>query len=193
VRRRAGEIAAALGLPPELQEVIQDAAGWHDLGKAEQRFQVMLHGGDACEAALAPAPLAKSGLDPADRLAWRRAGLLSGLPPGARHEAWSAGLVQEYLDQCGAPYPGDVDLLNHLIASHHGYARPWARLVLDPDPRPVQARVNGQEVTVGSDRTVCLEHPARFARLNDRYGRWGLALLEAVVRCADMTISGEGS
>jgi CRISPR-associated endonuclease/helicase Cas3 len=53
--------------------------------------------------------------------------------------------------------------------------------------------VDGEKVTVSSDRTVCLDQPARFARLNDRYGRWGLALLETVVCCADMTVSEEGS
>jgi CRISPR-associated endonuclease/helicase Cas3 len=193
VRERAGQIAEALGLPGELCDVVRDAAGWHDLGKAEPRFQIMLHRGDACEAALAVAPLAKSGLDPADRLAWRRAGRGSGLPPGARHEAWSAALVAEHLRQRTGGYGGDADLLVHLVASHHGYARPLARLVVDPAPRPVEALVDGEKVTVSSDRTVCLDQPARFARLNDRYGRWGLALLETVVRCADMTVSEEGS
>ena len=191
VRRRAGEIATALGLAPELCTVVEDAAGWHDLGKVEERFQAMLHDGDAYEAALAAEPLAKSGMDPTDRMAFRRARRRSGLPPGARHEAWSAALVQEHVRTNG--YPGDVDLLVHLVASHHGYARPLARLVVDTDPRSVEALVEGEKVTVASDRTVSLEHPARFARLNERYGRWGVALLEAVVRCADVTVSEEGS
>lgn len=192
VRHRCGQIATALGLPDELRTVLEDAAGWHDLGKVEERFQAMLHNGDACEAALAPEPLAKSGLDPADRLAWRRAAQLSRLPAGARHEAWSAALVQAYLEQNGQ-YPGDRDLLVHLVAAHHGYARPLARLVRDRAPRPVTALVNDRKVTVGSDATVDLDQPARFIRLNDRYGRWGLALLEAIVRCSDMTVSEEGS
>jgi CRISPR-associated endonuclease/helicase Cas3 len=192
VRHRCGQIATALGLPDELRAVLEDAAGWHDLGKVEERFQIMLHDGDACEAALATEPLAKSGLDPADRLTWRRAAHLSRLPAGARHEAWSAALVHEYLEDIGG-YPGDHDLLVHLVAAHHGYARPLARLVRDRAPRPVTALINGRKVTVASDATVDLQQPARFARLNDRYGRWGLALLETIVRCADMTISEEGS
>lgn len=192
VRHRCAEIAANLGLADELSVVLEDAAGWHDLGKTEDRFQIMLHHGDACQAALALEPLAKSGLDPADRLAWRRAAQLSGLPAGARHEAWSAALVQAYLAQTGG-YQGDQDLLIHLVASHHGYARPLARLVHDPAPRPVTTLVNDLKVTVDSGATVDLDQPGRFVRLNDRYGRWGLVLLEAIVRCADMTVSEEGS
>jgi CRISPR-associated endonuclease/helicase Cas3 len=193
VRSRAAEIVAALDLPTELGGVVTDAAGWHDLGKVEERFQIMLHDGDPYEAALAPEPLAKSGMDPADRLAWRRACLRSKLPPGARHEAWSAALVEEHLRRIGPAYPGDADLLVHLVASHHGYSRPLARLVVDERPRLVEAVVAGEKVSVPSERTVSLDHPERFARLNQRYGRWGLALLESVVRCADMTVSGEGS
>ena len=100
--------------------VLEDAAGWHDLGKVEERFQVMLHDGHADQAALAVEPLAKSGMDPSDRMAFRRARRRSGLPAGARHEAWSAALVEEYVR--AHEYPGDVDLLVHLVASHHGYA-----------------------------------------------------------------------
>lgn len=191
VGARAAQIARALALPARLASVVEDAARWHDLGKCDTRFQVMLHGGDAVEAALAVGPLAKSGLDATDRMAWRRAAHDSKLPQGARHEAWSAALVQEHLEQ--HPYDGDVDLLIHLVASHHGYARPWPKLVTDPDPRPIEALVAGDELAVSSQRTVCLDQPGRFARLNDRYGRWGLALLEAIVRCADTTVSGEGS
>ncbi|MFN8079716.1 MAG: type I-U CRISPR-associated helicase/endonuclease Cas3 [Kineosporiaceae bacterium] len=193
VRKRAGEIARSLRLPAGLCGVIEDAAGWHDLGKVEPRFQVMLHNGDPYEAALALEPLAKSGLDPSDRLAWRRSATNSGLPAGARHEAWSAALVQEYLREHGFSNQDEADLLIHLVASHHGYARPFARLVLDTKPTLVEALMDGEKITVSSERTVCLDQPARFSRLNLRYGRWGLALLESIVRCADMTVSGEGS
>ncbi|KUL29470.1 type I-G CRISPR-associated helicase/endonuclease Cas3g [Actinoplanes awajinensis] len=191
VGRRGWQIAEAMGLPADLQQVIESAGGWHDLGKVEERFQIMLHGGDPREAEIAPEPLAKSGLDPANRQAWRRSTRISGLPPGARHEAWSAALVAEHLRE--HPHPGDTDLLVHLVAAHHGYARPLARLVVDPGPRPVVALIKGHKTVVDSDKTVDLDQPARFARLNARYGRWGLALLEAIVRCADMTVSQEGS
>jgi CRISPR-associated endonuclease/helicase Cas3 len=193
VHERALRIAEGLGLPPDLVTVIGDAARWHDLGKAEQRFQAMLHGGDPHAAAVATEALAKSGLDPRDSGAWRAARARGGLPVGARHEAWSAALVQAYRAQCGGVPGTDDDLLIHLIASHHGHGRPWLPLVSDRAPRPVRAVVNGWEVSVPSERTVPLDQPARFARLNHRYGRWGLALLESIVRCADMTVSSEGS
>jgi len=193
VRDRAGQIADALGLGPDLARAVGDAAGWHDFGKLDARFQVMLHGGDEYAALVAPVPLAKSGMPADGRAALRRARENSRLPAGARHEAWSAAIVDAYLQQRSDPYPADEDLVVHLVASHHGHARPLLPPVVDRDPRPIQATIDGVAVTVASERTVCLDHPARFADLNHRYGRWGLALLEAVVRCADMTVSAEGS
>nr|WP_269330503.1 type I-U CRISPR-associated helicase/endonuclease Cas3 [Kineosporia babensis] len=193
VRARAGQIASALGLPDELRTVVEDAAGWHDLGKTEHRFQVMLHAGDETQALLADEPLAKSGMDPADPLIWRRSRAQSGLPAGARHEAWSSALVQAHLATREAAYPGDTDLLIHLVASHHGHARPLLPAVVDPRPRLIKADIAGSTVSVSSEDTVDLTHPGRFDDLNHRYGRWGLALLETIVRCADMTVSAEGS
>ncbi|GIJ49421.1 hypothetical protein Val02_63070 [Virgisporangium aliadipatigenens] len=193
VGQRAAAIAAALRLPPDLARTIVDAARWHDVGKAEPRFQIMLHNGDSLTAALAAEPLAKSGMSTRDRTVWRLARQRSGLPPRARHEAWSAGLIREYLRQRAEPYPGDADLLIHLIASHHGHARPWLPLVQDNQPTTIEHHIDEQPVKVTSAQTVFLDHPARFARLNARYGRWGLALLETIVRCADTTISAEGS
>ncbi|HWF20831.1 MAG TPA: type I-U CRISPR-associated helicase/endonuclease Cas3 [Acidimicrobiales bacterium] len=196
---RARQIATAIGLTTELIRAVELAARWHDLGKTEPRFQVMLCGGDPYAPLLLNEPLAKSGIDPDDRAAYRSARLRSGLPPGARHEAWSAGLVRRHLDRPGAE-PVDHDLVVHLVASHHGHARPWLPPVIDSTPTEVNAAVHAGDTTapaspeqVRSDETVDLTHPARFALLNGRYGRWGLALLEAIVRCADMTVSGEGS
>jgi len=201
VADRAAGMAQALGLPEPVLAAVRAAAGWHDLGKVEQRFQAMLCGGDVFEALLLDEPLAKSGLDGNDRAGYRLARRRSGLPNGARHEAWSAALVQEFLATTTLPSAIlDTDLLVHLVASHHGHARPWLPPVTDGDPREVTATIEGgstgvptAKVTISSSRTVDFEHPARFAALNQRYGRWGLALLEAIVRCADMTVSEEGS
>jgi CRISPR-associated endonuclease/helicase Cas3 len=124
----------------------------------------------------------------------------SGLPQGARHEAWSAALVREHLADAADSYDFDPDLVIHLVASHHGHARPWLPPVIDATPRDVEALLidsttgpTGTKVSISSRATIDFNHPARFARLNERYGRWGLALLESIVRCADMTVSGEGS
>lgn len=197
---RARDIAQALGLPTDVSNAVEAAARWHDLGKAEPRFQAMLCGGDEYEAMLVDEPLAKSGIDPANRVAYRVARERSGLPQGARHEAWSATLVGRYLAEAADSYLFDPDLVIHLVASHHGHARPWLPPVMDRKPRDVEAvladlttGVTGTKVSVSSGATVDFDHPARFARLNERYGRWGLALLESIVRCADMTVSGEGS
>ena len=201
---RARHIADALGLPVQLGDAVEAAARWHDLGKVEPRFQTMLCGGDSFEAMLVDEPLAKSGLEPTDRAAFWRARVTSRLPAGARHEAWSAAFVRRHLaDPAVSAAIGaavDIDLIIHLVASHHGHARPLLPPVVDDHPAEVahviDAMPGGAEqvkVTIHTDETVDFEHPARFADLNRRYGRWGLALLEAIVRCADMTVSGEGS
>ncbi len=190
---RAGEIAEALRLPEELARAVRDAARWHDLGKVDPRFQAMLFEGDPVRAAIAPEPLAKSGMPPGDLQRHWDARRRSGLPRRARHEAWSHAIVAEYLSALADPYPGDADLLLHLVASHHGHARPFLPPVLDQADHQLVAEVNGSTVVTTLPRGVDLEHAERFLALNRRYGRWGLALLEAIVRCADMTVSGEGS
>jgi CRISPR-associated endonuclease/helicase Cas3 len=73
------------------------------------------------------------------------------------------------------------DLVLHLIAAHHGRARPHfpADEVFDPEqPANLVA-------------TIAREVPRRFARLQRRYGRWGLAYLESLLRAADIMASQE--
>jgi CRISPR-associated endonuclease/helicase Cas3 len=198
VGERARQMADALGVGPAICAAVEAAARWHDLGKAEGRFQTMLCGGDTFDALLLEEPLAKSGLDPTDRAAFRRARLMSGLPPGARHEAWSAALVGRHLVDALSDEV-DRDLIVHLVASHHGHARPWLPPVVDDNPTELTHVIDGgplgaeAKITIDTAATVDFEHPHRFATLNRRYGRWGLALLESIVRCADMTVSAEGS
>lgn len=193
VGERAARIAEALGLPEMLRRSVVDAARWHDLGKVDIRFQAMLFGGSRISAELATEPLAKSGMRAGDQLQHRQARRLSGLPRGARHEAWSEELVRGYLGALDAPYPGDSELLCHLVASHHGHARPFLPPVEDRGRHELAASVDGRQVTVTLPAGVKVSDADRFATLNARYGRWGLALLETIVRCADMTVSAEGS
>src|SRR5204862_108536 len=75
------------------------------------------------------------------------------------------------------------DLVLHLIATHHGRGRPHfpSDEAFDPEP-------NGQDAAA-----IAAEVPQRFARLQHRYGRWGLAYLESLLRAADWAASANPS
>lgn len=193
---RAREIASNLGLSSDLVEAVRLAGIYHDEGKRDRRFQVMLHRGDKLRAEAATEPLAKSGMDPADKAALRRAAELSGYPKGMRHEAYSAKIAEILLQR--GPGDGqrdevesvDRELVVHLVASHHGCGRPLLPPVVDLSPiqvtRPVAV---GEPVVVCTADSVDWAGPARFDALCRRYGRWGLALLESIVRLADIWCS----
>lgn len=187
VEERARTIAVALELPPRVVESVAVAAGAHDLGKCDPRFQVMLHGGDvtASRAALAGGtPLAKSGMRADDRLAARLAWQASGLPRGYRHEAGSAQAVLAAVDGRDV----DIELVRHLVASHHGTSRPLLPAILDEG-----GTFDAIGVTVNPRLSVDFDHPRRFRMLSERYGHWGLAMLETIVRLSDIGCSEEGS
>jgi CRISPR-associated endonuclease/helicase Cas3 len=181
VANRAAEFARNLGLDA-LVECVELAALLHDEGKRDPRFQAMLWGGDPRLAEIADHLLAKSGMDPSDRAARRRAQIRAGYPVGLRHEALSAQIAAHRARSVDC---ADPDLVVHLVAAHHGHSRPLLPAVSDPAPQIVA--VDGREFSTAS--TVDWESPARFARLNERYGRWGLARLETIVRLADIWCS----
>jgi CRISPR-associated endonuclease/helicase Cas3 len=83
-----------------------------------------------------------------------------------------------------------MDLLVHLVLSHHGHGRPLVLGVEDSSPVRVSASVSGTLAQVSGDLSeVDWGQPARFRRLCERYGVWGLALMEAMVRQADHAVS----
>lgn len=181
-------------LPAEEAGAVVGAAALHDLGKADWRFQVMLHGGNEIAALRRAELLAKSDGVPSSSAARRRARALSGLPGGFRHEMLSAQLVAH------APalaHDTDRELLLHLIASHHGHGRPFAPVVKDDEPPEVDLTESGFTATLSAADRRRLAPPhrldsgvaERFWRLSRRYGWWGIAYLEAMLRLADWHVS----
>lgn len=186
VRQWAEQFGQACGLSESLRSDVSLAAWLHDIGKADPRFQVYLCGGDEVAAALETDLLAKSDFNSRNRAALRRARARAGYPEGGRHEFQSLALI----DACSALLSGasDPDLVQHLVASHHGYGRPFPPVVEDPNPVEVRVTHGGIESRARSDyRLYQLDRgvPGRFWRLVRRYGWWGLAFLEAVLRLAD--------
>jgi len=184
VQAWAAQYAGAAGIEPALSKDIALAALLHDIGKADRRFQALLQGGDPVQAA--GAPIAKSRVQGSTQRSRARAAKRSGWPVGFRHELVSLALFDaspELQEQAH-----DVDLVRHLIASHHGWCRPWPPALIDPAPETVTVDVAGirAEVSTASlDDNFLNECAARFRRLTRRYGWHGLAYLEALLRLGD--------
>ncbi len=175
----------AAGLPLELAEDIELSAWLHDIGKADRRFQLMLHGGDEFSLANADQLLAKSGMDPCDPL-YRQARRISCYPDGGRHEAQSVALINAVPAALEAAH--DRDLVLHLVGSHHGCGRPFMPVIHDLKPALVSVVHGGIEFSASSEhRQARLDSGVsdRFWRLVGRYGWYGLAYLETLLRLAD--------
>lgn len=157
VQETAASAAESAGLASELRDLVAVAARWHDEGKAHASFQAYLGNPTPDQ------PWAKSRTQSGSRAVDRRQALSVGHPLGWRHEGLSAELCRD---------AGLDEVAVHLVASHHGRARP---LLLSPADGPGQ-REDPQR-------------PSTFRRLNERLGPWGLAYLECLVRLSDWLAS----
>ena len=187
---RAVDKLAQRCLPDEFNEPLKTAAYWHDVGKLDERFQIMLREGN--ELVSRPeAPIAKSAAvpnSPARRRAIRAA---SGLPDNFRHEMLSIQLAERFLPNDNSAELND--LLLHAIAGHHGHGRPFAPVSPDPMPRAIHGVHAGVTIEVSAEDLAAWPAPHTFAsgvserfwRLTRRYGWWGLAYLEAILRLGD--------
>ncbi len=189
---RLAEKLAKHCLPKEFfPALFQKAGQWHDAGKLDERFQVLLRNGD--EVAAFREPLAKSDKNPSSPQRRRVIGESAGLPEHFRHEMLSLQLAERFPQFSEE----ERDLILHLIASHHGYARPFAPVCEDENPPPVSGTVNGCRFNLGEQERQELTPPhrldsgvpERFWRLTRRYGWWGLAYLESILRLADWRAS----
>lgn len=159
VAAKAAEVGEKLGLEDDIRRALVVAGQLHDLGKQERIWQRAARNPDN-----APA-LAKSALP-------MRPQVLGGF----RHELASLRYAERQLDSESAEIR---DLALHLIAAHHGHARPCFE-------KKAYDRAHRKE----SER-LALEAAQRFGRLQRRYGAWGLAYLEAVFKSADALASAD--
>jgi CRISPR-associated endonuclease/helicase Cas3 len=156
--RRIGQRA---GLRPEHVDLIALAAVLHDEGKKSERWQ------RAFRAPAEKRPLGKTTSRP-----------IQSILAGYRHELGSLPHAERD-PRVAALSPEDRDLVLHLIAAHHGFARPILRTDGCDDAPP--------SALVERARTIAL----RFARLEKRWGPWGLAWWETLLRAADQAASRE--
>jgi CRISPR-associated endonuclease/helicase Cas3 len=170
------------------------AAERHDWGKADDRFQALLRDTGRTEAWLragrSPLLLAKSDALPKTSAERVQASKRAGLPQGFRHEMLSVQLAET------AGFPNlalaDRDLILHLIAAHHGHARPFAPVVFDDAPPDVGLEgvaISGPERAQRPPHRLDSGIADRFWSLTRRFGWWGLAYLEALLRLADQQAS----
>ena len=179
----------------QLRQTFDVAAVAHDWGKADERFQGMLFGGDMFRALSSKELYAKSSGLKTDKLSNHYARLRAGLPARFRHELLSASLLEVAEEKRKGVE--DEELLYHLVASHHGYARPLTPVCIDDTPPSICLDAIGLPhvgLTGGEREKICYHRldspiPARFWRVNNHYGWWGLAYLEAILRLADQFVS----
>ena len=184
MRDHVRRFAEALGLPDGLISDLMLSAWLHDLGKADPRCQVWFYGGSELEF-LGGELLAKSGMP---RNLWAAARARSGYPAGYRHECESVALVSSNAEMLGQGHDRDPELVLYLIATHHGFCRPFAPPVADLAPVTIELQHGDYRLCASSDHAldrVDSAIPERFWRLLRKYGWWGLAYLEAILRLAD--------
>jgi CRISPR-associated endonuclease/helicase Cas3 len=154
----ARRLGKALGLDEALVAVLALAARLHDEGKNQTRWQRAFHAPKGGVYAKTEGPIDYRLLD------------------GYRHELGS--LLRVESDERLRKLSDDHrDLVLHLIAAHHGFARPVIGTSGCDDAPPSLLEDKAAEIAL------------RFARLQDRWGPWGLAWWEALLRAADQQAS----
>lgn len=154
-RAWAETLGRALELPPAVVQSLAEAGAWHDRGKARPWWQAAIgNHGDP--------PLAKSGGARFDQAANQ----------GYRHELGSLLEAEGVLDAEGST---EDRLTLHLLAAHHGYARPG-----------FPERAYDRQHALPENRAAVQRALGRFAYLQREYGWWGLAYLEALLKGADV-------
>lgn len=158
---RAKSLADRLGLAashPQHAQLLAIAARLHDEGKRSQRWQRAFKAPSGEHYAKTPGPVNVALLD------------------GYRHEFGSLPVAANDAELLRLP-PDLQELALHLIAAHHGFARPVIGVGGCDDAPPSALEARAREVAL------------RFARLQKRWGPWGLAWWESLLRAVDQAAS----
>jgi CRISPR-associated endonuclease/helicase Cas3 len=156
--KRAMRLGKAVGLDQPHRRLLALAARLHDEGKRAVRWQRAFHATKDGVYAKTEGPIDYRLLD------------------GYRHELGSLLRVEndERILKLSEEHR---DLVLHLIAAHHGFARPVIGTGGCEDAPPSALEEKAGEIAL------------RFARLQDRWGPWGIAWWEALLRAADQQAS----
>jgi CRISPR-associated endonuclease/helicase Cas3 len=142
----------------EYEEMLATVAALHDEGKRHWRWQQAFRAPADGSYAKTKGPIDYALLD------------------GYRHELGTLTRVTNH-ERLVVLSDEHRDLALHLIAAHHGFARPIIATRGCEDLPPSALAERAQEIAL------------RFARLQKRWGPWGLAWWESVLRAADQQAS----
>jgi CRISPR-associated endonuclease/helicase Cas3 len=161
----AKKLAGYAGLSEEAASALQLAGQLHDLGKQEDIWQKAAGNLKPDGTFVKDKPVAK----PIEVMRGKSLG-------GFRHELASLRYAEKEIGT--QPQSTEFrDLVLHLVAAHHGHARPC-----------FESKAYDRRHLTDSAR-IALESAQRFARMQERYGAWGLAYLESILRAADWMVS----
>lgn len=169
VGARARALAERAALSHDLVIALEKAGQLHDLGKEESIWQKVSGNLKSDGTYVKGTSVAK----PVKVMRGRDLG-------GFRHELASLRYVEKELADLTIP-PELHDLVLHLVAAHHGHARPC-----------FESKAYDRNHLKDSAR-IALDSAQRFARLQEKYGAWGLAYLESILRAADVIASDESN
>lgn len=178
VAEQARTLSDRVGLTVQLRDALSDAGRFHDVGKRDRRFQRFSLSNPEPVRQL----LAKSHAGSIRKVV--RAQNAGGLPTRWRHEQLSAAIAAAELDASDSR-----DLVLRLVGTSHGHGRPEfphvseGLLSSDEERRVIQYALELFDI---GDWDVVVEST------HERWGVWGCAYLEAILRAADGHVSAEG-
>ena len=157
---RIRAICQRLEIPRPYAQMLEIAARLHDEGKRagnwQKAFNAPVVGGPFAKT---PGPINQSLLD------------------GYRHEFSSLSALAADPEFLALPSDEVRDLALHLVAAHHGFARPLIGIQGCADAPPSLLEERAREVAL------------RFVRLQRQWGPWSLAWWESLLRAADQQAS----
>lgn len=164
VENNARSLAEKLYLDAELIDALAIAGRWHDVGKNRSWWQRAIG-----NTKYPNEVLAKSGSNRAGKN-------FNKFNNGYRHEFGSLVKAEKAEEINNHPHR---DLILHLIAAHHGWARPHfpeRAFAMEEKPEPTKTK-------------TAKDAMRRFIKLQNEYGWWQLAYLEAILKAADVLAS----